>query len=92
MISVNCSSVITVRQGDYFACKCEGKDGNPPADVTWHKDNRNVSVTEKEKAILVLSSVDRDNNGTYKCEAKSGIEEAKNETSIDVIVNCKYNA
>ena len=92
MISVNCSHVTTLNQTDYFACECNGTNGNPPADVTWYKNGtkQELIVTRKEKAVLALSNVKRDDNGTYRCEAKSGIDEAKNETSIDVIVFCKY--
>ena len=39
----------------------------PPADVTWYKDNTQI-VTGKEKAILVVRNVDKDDNGTYRCE------------------------
>ena len=75
-------------QGDYFPCKCKGTDGNPPADVTWYKDDTKI-VTGKEKAILRFSNVDRDDSGTYRCEAKSGIEETKNATEFQLSVNCK---
>ena len=75
-----------MKKGNSFACKCNGTGGNSPADVTWYKDNTQI-VTGKEKAILVLSNVDKDDTGTYRCEAKSGIEEAKNETSMDLTVN-----
>ena len=43
----------------------------------------------KEKAILSLSNVGKDDIRTYRCEAKSGIEEAKNKTSFELIVHCK---
>ena len=76
-------------KGDNLACECKGRDGNPPADVTWYKDNTMI-VTGKEKAILSLSNVDKDDNGTYRCEAKSH-EQAKIETSVELIVNCKYD-
>ena len=75
-----------MKKGDCFACECNGTGGNPPADVSWYKDNTQI-VTGKEKAILVLSNVDKDDSETYRCEAKRGIEEAKNETSMDLIVN-----
>ena len=78
-----------MNQGDYFACKCDGTNGNPPADVTWYKNNTKI-VTRKEEAILVLNNVDKDYSGTYRCVAKSGIEEAKNETKIKLTVLCKY--
>ena len=76
--------------GDYFACQCIGINGNPPANVTWYKDNTQI-VTGKEKSILVISNVDKEDSGTYRCEAESGIEEAKNETSMELIVIRKYS-
>ena len=88
IISVNCSSVTTVNQSDYFACECKGTDGKPPADVTWYKDDTQIGVTGTEEAILVLSNVVKDDNGTYRCEAKSH-EEGKNETFMELIVNCE---
>ena len=76
-----------MNQSDNFTCKCKGADGNPPADVTWYKDNTKIA-TGKEEAILSLSDVDKDDNGTYRCEARSH-GRAKNETSVELIVNCK---
>ena len=87
-ISVNCPSVTTVNQSDYFACECTGTGGNPLADVTWYKDGRNVSITRKEQATFVLPSIDKDDNGTYTCVARS--EDKSNETSVEIIVSCKY--
>ena len=74
--------------GDYFTCECDG-NGNPPADVTWYKDNTKI-VTGKEKAILVLKNVDENDNGTYRCEAKNH-EKAQNETSMDLTLIRKYS-
>ena len=88
IITVNCSSLTTVNQGDYFACKCKGTDGNPPAAVTWYKDNTQI-ITGNEEAILRFPSVYQVDNGTYICEAKS-LEEAKNETLIELIVTGMY--
>ena len=78
-----------MNQGDYFACKCDGTNSNPPADVTWYKNNTKI-VTRKEEAILVLNNVEKGYSGTYRCVAKSGFEEAKNETEIKLTVLCKY--
>ena len=90
MITVNCSNVTYANQSDNFACECNGTDGNPPADVTWYNSSGKI-VTGKENAILSLSNVSREDNGTYRCEAKSH-EMARNEISIDLFVTCKYNS
>ena len=76
-----------MNRGDHIVCECKGTDANPPADVSWFKDNRPI-ITGKEEAILVLSNVDKDDTGMYRCEAKTH-EEAKNETSIEFVVNCE---
>lgn len=87
-MTLNCSSYITVHQSDYFACECKGQGGNPPTNVTWYKGSVPI-VTGKEIGILRLPNVGKDDNGTYRCEAKSH-EKANTETTIELIVNCKY--
>ena len=80
-----------MNQSDDFVCECKGTGGKPsPADVTWYKGDRQI-VTGKENATLVFNNVTKNKNGTYRCEAKSD-EMARNETSIELIVNCKYHA
>lgn len=74
---------------DDFTCGCRGKDGNPPAQVTWYKGSKTIT-TGVEKAKLRLRNVTKNDSGNYACEAKSH-EEAKNETVFKFIVNCKYN-
>ena len=75
-------------EGDNFTCECKGTGGNPPADVTWYKNDRKI-VTGKEKASFSLSDVDKDDNGTYTCEAKS--LDKTNKTTVALIVACKYD-
>ena len=87
-ITVNCSSPTTLNKGDEFTCMCRSKYDNPPADVTWYKGNERI-VAGKEEAILRFSNVKKEDNGTYKCQAKRH-DEAKNEI-IELIVNCMYN-
>ena len=90
MITVNCSDPSTVHEGDNFTCECKGTDGYPPANVTWYKNNTKIGDTGIENATLSLSEVDKEDNGTYRCEAKSS-EKTKNETFLDLIVTSKYN-
>lgn len=93
-VKVNCSSSITVNEGNDIICVCEGKGGNPPADVIWFSDviwfGIRIDLTANEEQTLTLSNVDKTDSGRYTCVAQSyGL--AKNETSIEVIVNCEYN-
>jgi hypothetical protein len=74
-------------KGDDFTCVCRGEGGNPPAVVTWYKGSQQI-VIGNEIAILSLTDVDKDNHGTYRCEARSH-EKAKKATTIEIIVNCK---
>ena len=61
----------TVDEGEYFTCVCVGENGNPPADVTWYKNNVQTGTTKKEEQTLTRSNVTDTDTGTYKCVARS---------------------
>ena len=67
-----CCSPIIVNEGDNVSCTCQGQGGNPPADVTWYKDNHKIGETGKEEKTLTLTNVTngKDHKG-YKCVAES---------------------
>jgi hypothetical protein len=73
---------------DNFICVCKASGGNPPADVTLYKGNKQIGQSKKGEQTLRLINVDRNDAGTYRCEAKSH-DSAVNETEIELIVNCK---
>ena len=88
-MTINCSNPVTVDEGYDVLCKCKSEGGNPPADVIWYDKNDNrIGEKEKEKKILFLRNVKRENSGTYKCKAQS--HALTNEGSLKIIVNCKY--
>ena len=87
-VLLNCSSPTTLKKGEGFICECQGTDSNPPANVTWYKDNTKI-ITGKKEAILSLRNVDKDDNGTYRCEARTR-RKAKNKISVELIVIRKY--
>ena len=49
----------------------KGEGGNPPANVTWLKDDVKIGETAKQELTLTLSSVDEKASGKYKCVARS---------------------
>jgi hypothetical protein len=77
-----------VNTSDIFTCLCKGQGGKPPANVTWYKGNDVKSITGKEEQIFRVFGVQKEDSGKYRCEAKSH-EVAKNDTEIELIVNCK---
>ena len=89
-----CSSPITVNEGDNVSCTCQGQGGNPPADVTWYKDNRKIGRTGKEEKTLTLTNVtNKKDHGSYKCVAQSYPNEMfQDEVIVEVLVRpyCKY--
>ena len=87
-----CSSPIIVNEGHNVSCACQGQGGNPPADVSWYKDNRKIGGTGKEEKTLTLTNVTHEkDHGIYKCVAQSHLNEKfQDEIIVRVIVNCKY--
>ena len=90
-MTFNCSNITTLNEGDDFSCLCRGKNGNPPANVTWYKDDRKIGKTRKKEQLLTLRNVDDTDSGTYKCVAESYPDEKySDEKSIKILVHCKY--
>ncbi|XP_028418092.1 uncharacterized protein LOC114543202 [Dendronephthya gigantea] len=70
-VTLNCSSPVTLNEGENFACLCRGEGGNPPANVTWFKNGVKITDVGIERQTLKLSNISRTDNGTYKCKATS---------------------
>ena len=90
--AIACSSPIIVNEGDDVSCACQGQGGNPPADVTWYKDNRKIGGTGKEEKTLTLTNVTNENDhGSYKCVAQSyPNKKFQDDVIVEVTVYCKY--
>ena len=90
-VTLGCSSPITVNEGDAVVCECKGEGGNPPADVTWFKDNAKIGKTGKEEQVLALSNVGGNDDGTYMCKAQSHVDATdRRSIGVNVRLNCKY--
>ena len=75
-------------KGDNFTCVCRGEGGTGAINVTWYKENTQITETKKEEKILVLENVGESDTGIYKCVAQS--HDQTDEKSIDVVVPRKY--
>ena len=98
-VTINCRSSVTVDEGkdftldegEYFTCVCRGENGNPPADVTWYKNNVQTGTTKKEEETLTRSNVTETDSGTYKCVAQSHTLMEEKSVVVNVRPNGKYN-
>ncbi len=86
-VTLSCSSLVKVNEGDNFTCVCRGEGGNPPANVTWFKDDVQIGETRKEEQTLTLSNVSKTASGIYKCVAQSNTLTA--EESVKIFFYCK---
>ena len=84
-VTINCSSPVKISESEDLTCVCRGEGGNPPANVTWYKDDGTSYV---KSAVLELNNANEINNHTYKCVVQSYT--LKDEKSIEVIVYRKY--
>ena len=92
-VTFTCSRSNKVIQSDDFTCICRGEGGNPPAEVTWFKEGKQIGEIGTKNQTLFLSNVDGKSSGTYTCEAQSyPSDEFIDEKSIVVEVVCKYDS
>ncbi len=86
-VTLSCSSLVKVNEGDNFTCVCRGEGGNPPANVTWYKDGVPIGGTRMEENTLTLTSVNETSHGVYRCEARSHTNDSfADKKSIKLIV------
>ena len=86
-VTFGCPSLNKVNEGGNFTCVCKGIGGNPPANVTWFKDDVQIDAPGKEKQTLTFSNISRTASGKYRCVAQS--HTLTDERSIEIIVYCK---
>ena len=87
-VTVNCSGLIILYEGDDLVCVCKDKEGIPAPKVTWYKEKIQIGETEKEEQTLALKNVDGSYGGIYKCVAQK--HTLTDEKSIKIFVYRKY--
>ena len=82
--TLNGSSTTTVQEYSDVYYSCEGKKGVPTSTVSWYKGNK----LEMKGKTLSLRNIKKEQAGSYTCKFQSGT--LKDETVLNVIVQCKY--
>ena len=88
-VTVNCSKLLIVNEGDDVICHCKCEGGNPPAECTWYKNGAQIGVTEMEVNMLFLRNFNGQDRGSYTCVGQSHVK-ARDEKSVTVTDFCKY--
>ena len=86
---INCSTNVTVNEGDDFECLCYGTGGHPRPTASWYKDGRKVSGPEYLKETLSLKNISKADAGNYICSVNNSAFE--NVKQVQIHVRCKYN-
>ena len=74
---------------DYIRIYCLYENGVQPINVTWLKDNKKVQSGVrlfKENQVLSISSIDKDDAGSYKCIVQSKYSTLLHETRVFVAI------
>ena len=76
--------------------ECDIDAGDPPATVTWYKDNKELRSGRKydisfkdEIASLVIAKTDVKDGGWYRCEATNKMGHVGTECTVVVHSKCK---
>ncbi|XP_050530864.1 nephrin-like [Daktulosphaira vitifoliae] len=81
-----------IDKGQYVNLRCVSKVGNPPAQLTWFKNNQPIQTeyrtSEKvsESTYSFIADVS-DNNAKYRCEAKNSISQVPLNTDVVLSVS-----
>ena len=86
--TTNCSRVTSLIEGESITCLCNSTNGNPPPTASWSIGNRVVGEGYL-KTNLSLTSVGKEDNGTYICKVRS--HNLTDEKSVHMNVACKYS-
>ncbi|CAB4036755.1 B-cell receptor CD22-like isoform X1, partial [Paramuricea clavata] len=69
-VTINCSIPITLDEGEDRTCVCTSEGGNPLANLTWYKDDKQIGNASYGENRLTFTNVTKQHNGTYKCVAQ----------------------
>ncbi|KTF81394.1 hypothetical protein cypCar_00020235 [Cyprinus carpio] len=80
-------SVVLPQEGQYFKLECVSK-GNPlPEPVLWTKDGGELPDVERmivEGRDLIITTLNKTDNGTYRCEASNNLGTNRDEFTLYV--------
>ena len=85
----NCSTSVTVKEGDDLECLCYGTGGHPRPTASWYKDSSKVSGPEYLRKTLSLKNISKEDAGNYHCIVNNSAFEDVKQVQIHVLR--KYN-
>ena len=84
---INCSTSVTVKEGDDFNCLCNSTGGNPPPTASWYKYGKVVRGPAFKKTTLSLKNISGNDAGNYSCFV--GSRDLNDTKSVEIEVLCK---
>jgi hypothetical protein len=90
-VTIGCSDPTRVNEGSNLTCVCRREGGNPPANLTWDKDGKQIGNASYGENRLTLTNVNKNDNGIYTCIAQSYTLKDEKSIEVKVRLNCKYD-
>ena len=81
--AINCSTNVTVKEGDNVECLCYGIGGNPLPTASWYKNGKKVNGSGYLKT-LPLRNISKENAGNYSCIVNNTVFEDVKQIKIQL--------
>ncbi|XP_016361886.1 B-cell receptor CD22-like [Sinocyclocheilus anshuiensis] len=81
-VSVSISPSGQIKEGDSVTLSCSS-DSNPPAEISWFKENQSSAVGSGR--IYSISKISSDHSGKYKCKSRNKHGEKYSAVTLNVM-------
>ena len=81
-----------VQEGSDVTISCSAT-GSPIPHVIWVKVEQEKHFTSRaiERSLLEIKNINKNQGGTYECQATNNPNEFPVTTRVEIVVMCKYN-
>uniref|UniRef100_A0A671NKX1 Ig-like domain-containing protein n=1 Tax=Sinocyclocheilus anshuiensis TaxID=1608454 RepID=A0A671NKX1_9TELE len=87
-VSVSISPSGQIKEGDSVTLSCSS-DSNPPAEISWFKENQSSAVGSGR--IYSISKISSDHSGKYKCKSRNKHGEKYSAVTLNVMCELMIN-
>lgn len=85
----------TVQRDQQVELTCRSRGGNPPAQIVWFRNDKQVTTEYRSEgslseSILTFKAMAQDDKARYRCEVSNIMSVEPMKVHVDLTVLCKY--